>query len=305
MAYSNDTRKFYPLILQSTDSPSDEVVIEAKGQIDFDTATLSYRVGSGELSMDGIREQNYVALNTERCILEGDGIFEFGLDFNQFQVTSAGDFKHLTIPDSTYMNTATLLDFYFDQDALNMMIDSLRLINSVVKNPGEGYFPMFLKKVLGAENSARLITELSLYGQMQKVPKKLEHTLIFSDLRLKWDEGSRSFISRGPIGIGYIAGMPVNKYVNGYVQIEKGRSSSSIEMYLELNKSQWYYFSFQNGILQVMSSDNAFNEYISLMKPAKRVLNPESDTKYYEFVISTRRKVVDFLRQMEKMERQL
>jgi hypothetical protein len=122
---------------------------------------------------------------------------------------------------------------------------------------------------------------------------------------MKWDEGTRSFVSRGPIGIGYIAGMPVNKYVNGYVQIEKGRSSSSLEMYLELNASQWYYFSFQNGILQVMSSDNAFNEYISLMKPAKRVLNPESDTDYYEFVISTRRKVVDFLRDMEKMERQL
>ncbi len=305
MAYSNDTRKFYPLILQSTDSPSDEVVIEAVGQIDYDTATLSYRVGSGKVDMDGIHEENFVALNTERCILEGDGIFEFGLTFNQFKLLSAGDFRHLTIPDSTYLNTATLLDFYFDDAALNMMIDSLRLINSTVKNPGEGYFPMFLKKVLGSENSARLITELSLYGQMQKVPKDLEHAIIFSDLKLKWDEESRSFISRGAIGIGYIAGMPVNKYVDGYVQIEKGRSTSSIEIYLKLNNAQWYYFSFQHGILQVMSSDNAFNDYVSLLKPAKRVLNPESDTKYYEYVISTRRKVVDFLRKMEKIGKRL
>jgi hypothetical protein len=140
---------------------------------------------------------------------------------------------------------------------------------------------------------------------MQKVPKELEHTIIFSDLKLKWDESSRSFLSRGPIGIGYIAGMPVNKYVDGYVQIEKSRSSSSVDIYLKLNNAQWYYFSYQNGILQVMSSDNAFNDYISLLKPAKRVLNPESDTDYYEYVISTRRKVVDFLRKMEKMETRL
>jgi hypothetical protein len=255
--------------------------------------------------MEGIHADNFVMLNTERCILEGDGIFNFGLSFNQFNLLSAGDFRHLIIPDSTYLNTATLLNFYFDNDALNMMIDSLRLINSVVKNPGEGYFPMFLKKVLGYENSAKLITELSLYGQMQKVPKELEHTIIFSDLKLKWDESSRSFLSRGPIGIGYIAGMPVNKYVDGYVQIEKSRSSSSVDIYLKLNNAQWYYFSYQNGILQVMSSDNAFNDYISLLKPAKRVLNPESDTDYYEYVISTRRKVVDFLRKMEKMETRL
>jgi hypothetical protein len=76
-------------------------------------------------------------------------------------------------------------------------------------------------------------------------------------------------------------------------------------MYLQLNNAQWYYFSYQHGILQVMSSDNAFNEYISLQKPSKRILNPESDTDYYEYVISTRRKVVDFLREMEKIEKRL
>ena len=244
-------------------------------------------------------------LNTGRCILEGDGILNLGMDFKHFNITAAGKFRHLVIPDSTYLNTAMLLDFHFDKGALNMMIDSLRLVNSTINNPGEGNFPLFLKKVLGSDGSARLITELSLYGQMERIPKKLEHTIIFSELNMKWDKLSRSFISQGPIGIGYIAGMPVNKYVKGYVQIEKNRSSGSVDIYLELTKEQWYFFSYQHGILQVLSSDNAFNDYISLMKPSKRILNPESDTDYYEFVISTRRKVVDFLRKMEKIQRRL
>lgn len=303
LAYSADSKDFYPLILQSTESPNDDVMIEAKGQINYDTASSSFRVGSGFIDEKGISDDNFVALNTNRCILEGDGTFDFGLGFTRINITSAGKFRHLVIPDSTYINSAMLMNFHFDQGALNMMIDSLRLVNSVVKNPGEGNFPIFLRKVLGSQRSAKLVTEISLYGQMEKVPKALEHTLIFSELNMKWDQVSNSFLSEGPIGIGYIAGMPVNKYVNGFVQIEKGRNSSSMNIYLQLNEEQWYFFSYQHGIMQVISSDNAFNDYISLLKPARRVLNPESDTEYYEFVISTRRKVVDFLRKMENIQK--
>jgi len=303
LAYSADLKRFYPLVLQSTDSPKDDVLIEATGQINYDTATSSFRVGSGFFDLNGISDDNFVALNTKRCILQGDGIFELGLDFTKINITTAGKFRHLVIPDSTYLNTAMLMNFYFDDGALNMMIDSLRLINSVVQNPGEGNFPLFLRKVLGSSRSEKLVTEISLYGQMDRIPKALEHTLIFSDLDLKWDRESNSFISMGPIGIGYIAGIPVNKYVNGYVQLEKGRTAGSINIYLQLNNEQWYFFSYKNGIMQVMSSDNAYNDYLSLLKPAKRMLNPESDTEYYEYVISTRRKVIDFLREMERIER--
>ena len=305
LAHSPERRSYYPLILQSTESPADDVMIEALGSINYDTATSSFRVGSGVVDMDGISDDNFVALNTQRCILEGDGILDLGLNTNKINITTAGKFRHLIIPDSTYLDVAMLLDFYFDEIALNMIIDSLRLINSVVRNPGEGNFPLFLRKVLGSEGSMDLVTQISLYGQMGKMPKKLEHTFIFSELNLKWDKESRSFVSKGPIGIGYIAGMPVNKYVNGYVQMEKGRSSSTVNIYLELTKDQWYFFTYQHGIMQVMSSDNAYNDYISLLKAPKRILNPESDTDYYEYVISTRRKVIDFLRKMEKIEPRL
>jgi len=162
---------------------------------------------------------------------------------------------------------------------------------------------MFLTKVLGAERSGLLITELNLYGQMKKVPKEIEHTLLFSDLHLKWDPTSHSYISQGKIGVGYIGGTAVNKYVNGYVQIEKGRSGNAVHIYLEMSKNQWYFFSYRYGIMQVISSNDAFNLYLEELSPNKRILNPESDTEYYEYVISTRRKQIDFVRKMKKLSR--
>jgi len=159
--------------------------------------------------------------------------------------------------------------------------------------------------MMGIEKSRRLVVEMSLYGQMKKMPDALKNTFLFNDVRLKWDSESHSFVSQGPVGISQIGGVPVNKYVQGYVQVKKSRTSPEVSFYLQLNDRQWYFFNFQNGIMQVLSSDNAFNDYISELKPNKRILNENSTEKYYEFVTTTRRKVVDFLREMETIEKRI
>ena len=307
LAYSSRKKSYYPLILQPLTDSSDQVLVSATGKIDFDTLSNSYRVGPSNRKDEGNMQSNFVQLNTNRCVIEGDGILNLGLDWGLspdiFKWKAAGTFKHLIVPDSTYLNTVLLLDFYFDKKASGMLADSIRIANLPVVNAGEGLFPMFLTKVLGAERSALLITELNLYGQMTKVPKQIEHTLLFTDLHLKWDPKSNSFISQGPIGLGYIAGMAVNKYVNGYVQIEKGRSGNAVHIYLEVSKNQWYFFSYRYGVMQVISSDNDFNTHIEELSPGKRILNAGSDTEYYEYVISTRRKKIDFIRKMDRISR--
>jgi hypothetical protein len=304
LAYSDERRRFYPLVLESTRKASDNVLIEAMGQIDYDTATNSYRVGAAVFGANN-DEQNNISLSTERCVMSGNGIFDFGVQLGMLKMLSAGEFRHLVIPDSTYIHSTTLLDFHFDKQALAMITDSLRIVNSFKNISGEGQYPIFMNKVIGQERSQELINEISLYGQMQKIPKELKHTFILSDVKFKWDSDSRSYIARGPIGIGYIDGMPVYKYVDGYIQVEKSRASGGVNMYFKLNKDQWYFFSYKRGIMQVISSDNRFNSYVSELKADKRILNANSDVDYYEFVISTRRKVVDFLREMEKIDRRL
>ena len=238
-------------------------------------------------------------------MLEGNGRFDFGLNLNMFNTTAAGEFRHLIIPDSTYLKTALMFDFFIDEQLMNMMIDSLRIVNSYKNLSGEGSLPLLFTQLMGEEGSQRMIVEWSLYGQAKRMPEELRSVFMFSDVNFEWDKKSRSWVSHGPIGVAQIAGMPVNKYVQGYIQIEKSRTSDGISWYLQLNQEQWYFFSYKNGILQVMSSDNAFNDYVSTLKDDKRILNANSDVDYYEFVISTRRKVIDFLREMEAVEKRL
>ena len=305
LAFSQERSAFYPLVLQSTESPRDEVLINATGTIRYDTTQMAYMVGQQLPENVKIGDAGFVELKTERCILDGYGTFNLGLGFKMFKLNVAGEFSHLIVPDSTYLRTAMLMDFYFDEIALGMVIDSMRLVNSYKNKSGEGYMPILITQMMGIEKSQRLVVEMSLYGQMKKMPDVMKNTFLFSDVKLKWDKESHSFVSQGPIGLSQIAGVPVNKYFQGYMQIKKSRTSSSVTFYLQLNNEQWYFFSFQNGIMQVLSSDNVFNDYIAELKPNKRILNENSVEDYYEFVTSTRRKVVDFLREMETIQKRI
>ena len=299
LAYSDENRKFYPLVLESIQRPNDMLFVNAIGQMQFDTVSNAFAVGTESRFANGNMQNNFVSLDNNRCVLGGDGNFNLGLDFSTLTLRSSGTFEHLIIADSTYINTVLLLDFHFDDKAIKMMADSLRLSYVDGGNMAEGLFPMFLRKNLSNDIAEKSITEISLYGQLRKMPPQISHKIIFSDLSLYWDSSTRSYISRGKIGVGYLGGEVVNKYVDGWVQIEKGRTGSSISIYLQPSQKSWYFFNYKNGIMQVLSSDNVFNERIETIKPEKRILNPDSDTEYYEYLPSTRRKSIDFIRKMK------
>jgi len=181
-----------------------------------------------------------------------------------------------------------------------MITDSLRLsYNAGITDPKE-IFPLFLQKNLPNDvDPTEFIEELALYGQIRRLPDLLKQSVIFSDLKLVWDSDSRSYYSNGKIGVGYLGGATINKYLDGYIQIQPAVAGSSVTIYLQPSPETWYFLSYKNGIMQVLSSDAAFNEKLETLKPEKRILNQNSDTQYYEFVISTKRKVVDFIREME------
>ena len=303
LAYSFQYHHYYPLVLQALKSPTDEVLVSASGSFGINHQTGSFLMGSpGRLENNDVRA-NFVELKTKNCQMEGDGIFNLGMENRMFKTKFVGKFKYLVVPDSTLLHVVMLMKFYFDQTALNIMADSIRMIPAKSVDITKGLYPMTLKKLLDPQTAQSVITELSLYGQMKKPPEALNNTISFNDLHLTWDPLSRSFISYGPIGIGNIGGNTLNKYMNGIVQIRKGRSGATIEFMLRNGKRQWYYFNYANGIMQVLSSDANFNDIVENLKEDKRVLNPNSDKNYYEYVLTTRTRVVNFLRSMKRMGR--
>ena len=164
----------------------------------------------------------------------------------------------------------------------------------------ERNYKLALFDQLGTKITEELISDFSLYGAAKKIPAELLHTFVFTDINLSWNESNTSFISDGPIGIGNINKIQINKYVPGYFEIRKRRTGDEINFYFQLNKNEWYYFNYRNNIMQAISSNEVFNNRLIDLNPKTRIYQDEDNDDQYEFVISTLEKKSSFLKRMKK-----
>jgi hypothetical protein len=147
------------------------------------------------------------------------------------------------------------------------------------------------------------VAQVNLYGAYKKVPDELEHTLFFSDLKMKWNPTTKSFISVGPLGLGIMGKSQLNKYFKGKLEVVKKRSGDFFNLYIEDDGGHWFFFTYQSGTMQVISSEDKFNTIIKDLKPDKRKLEKkEKNDAPYQFTLGTANKKSAFLRKFEATE---
>jgi hypothetical protein len=151
-----------------------------------------------------------------------------------------------------------------------------------------------LREVLGLEKSDKLISELSLKGEIKKLPDELVKALNLCDVNLYWDEVEQSWLSRGPIGVGTVLKKPVFRYVKGKVELQRKRSGDAMTILLMLDDQTYYFFQYARNYLYAYSSDQQFNTMLSELKDDKRVLESKKDEPAYQFILTNKRKVDEF-----------
>jgi hypothetical protein len=153
-----------------------------------------------------------------------------------------------------------------------------------------------MKELLDGESTDKLISEFNLYGAPKRLPDELQKTIFITDLKLVWDKQSQSYKSVGPIGIGFIGKATISRLLKGSLEIQRKKAGDVFHFYFESDNSNWWYFNYSRGIMQGLSSDAKFNDYVQNMKPDKRVADTKGDKSPYEFMLSTDRKKAEFLK---------
>lgn len=290
--------EIYPSVFETRKLADDIIMFKASGGISFDTASHSYRIfeGSGDAPETGTP---YFFLDRKNCAANAFGQIDLGLDFNYIDILSYGELNYLIVPDSTLFTLSLTIDFFFDESTLTLMADSL--VASGLKGidiAGPQYISSLLQ-LIGPEKTADLKKDIDVYGTMRRIPEEMIHTLVLTDLKMYWNSASNSFVSRGPVGVLGIGRNVVNRYVNGWVELVKRRADDVLTIYLEVGPSQYYFFDYRADIMQALSSDYRFNDRIEGLKPEKRTQTRPDVEFPYEYTVSTRRKVLEFIRRME------
>ena len=301
LLYSSVNNKMYPAFLQKAEMFSDPALISSGGVVTFEKESNQYKVAETSRLDNPSAAGSLMSLDREKCLVKGEGPVNLSADLGQVKMVANGVVKHFIIPDSTTVRVMTTIDFFFSDEGLKYFTDDLASINLKATSLSDAIYKSGLTALVGQQQAAKLISEVSTFGVYRKFPDELNRTIVLSDLNLSWDPDLRSFISSGPIGISNIHKEPVNKYTTGYVEIGKRRNGDILNVYLELTPTVWYFFSYSNGVMQAISSNKSFNEALTAMKDANRRLKVEDGQPAYQFIVSTNEKRNTFMRKMRSV----
>jgi hypothetical protein len=297
---SADSLGIYTSFLNSKKKYSHVEVLPSYGYLYYDKATEEYKVSNKDKLQEMSFSGNYLSLSTKTCKVYGEGAINLGAKVGQVDIKTAGLVQHNQLDNDVIFDLVAMVDFFFADDAMKKMTKRLQEASSL--DPAKLDRPTFekgLREILGKKDADKLIAEASLYGEFKKLPESLRKTLVFNDLKLKWDAAGKSYKSFGKIGISNIGNKQINKYVNGKVELIKKRSGDVLTIYLEIDKNNWYFFTYTRGMMQAISSDVDFNTAIQETKPDKRKLKVKKGQDSYVFMYSTERKKRDFLRKFD------
>jgi hypothetical protein len=273
LMYSPDTTGVYSGFVSPKPGRNDKEIISADGFLTFDKTAGEYRISNKEKLVEQNLSGNYLSLNTNTCLVYGEGKFDIGADLGQVEAVTVGSASHYTINDSAVINLMMTLNFFFEDKALKKMASDVEVyLNTLPATDfSKTSYSKGLTEIMGKEKAEKAASELQVSGKFRRFPDELEKSFFFNDVNFIYDGSKKSFISTGGLGLGNILKTEINREVPGVIRIDKKKKGGDmLYIYIELDASTWYYFEYFNGNMKAVSSNNEFNTIIKELKPKKR-----------------------------------
>lgn len=296
-----DSARIYSGFLSPQEGKSDVRVITSDGFLVFDKPSQEYRVANKEKLVERSLPGNYIAFSTRNCSVTGEGKMNLGTDLGQVKLVPIGNSTNFSLTDSTIFDLMLIVDFFFDDGIMDKMADMINANSGLA--PTDFSSPTFqraLTELVGKEKADKYITQLNLYGSFKKFPDELKYALLFNDVKMKWNQKARSYMSVGKLGLGNVNKNQINKFVEGKIQLERKRGGDVLHIYFELDGGNWYYFKYVNGLMIAISSNDAFNNAIKELKDEKKKVEAEKGGKPYRYTIGNPQDKGMFLKKWDR-----
>ncbi len=277
--YSIDKGKIEPAFFRQCAPLKEKQFIAATGYLTFNKQKNIYEV-LNKSSDENVNKnktnqgKNYSSFNPISCDIKGESQFNFSESFGNFKMQSFGDAQFNSLTQSFIMDAILMIDYFFNSDLTKIFIkdinankDKLQTIN--ITKP---FFTKSLNYLLGKESAKSMVDDLKLEGSVSSYPDELKHNLVLGNIKFRFDEKSNSFVSLNDIDLLSVGNEQVFKSIPGYVQIVKNKKGDEFHLFLKLDKNVWYYFNYTNEVLNIASSNDAFNNSLSILKEKDREL---------------------------------
>ena len=235
-----------------------------------------------------------VSLNN--CNATVSGLIDLRMETDPLTVVVYGNMSRISDGGRVVSKGLSLFDFYMPEGVAGAIAEILNAEDRLegVEIGPEDPLVSYLEESLGPRALQAVRKELTLAGTLERIPEELSQSLVFSNLILGWDSEVGAYVSKGISSLLSVGGHPISKKMKTYILLQKKRSGDAVDIYLEASRNRWFYFSYANEYMTVLSSDEEFNQTIEEMRGSKRKKGR------YEFFLASPSKKNTFVRRFEE-----
>jgi hypothetical protein len=294
---TTDSIHIYPAFISGRKNYNDIQLTSAEGFLYYLKDSGYYEIASKEKLYNRKAAGNYFRLERDGCSVFGEGEIDLGMDLGQIKVASQGTVRGNLAENKYTFNMMMGIDFLLNEESLNLMgheIDSVEGLETV--DITREQYLMNMETMVGEKVATKVKEDISLYGDLMEIPPEIKKTMILTDVTLTWNDNTNSYQSDGKLGVGFMNGIQVNKQTEGYIEIIRKRSGDLMDIYLKPEDRTWYYFGYSRGVMQTLSSNLTYVNYIKELSANRRKMNVESGETSYIYMLASDQKFSRFLR---------
>ena len=250
-------------------------LISSYGLLHYDESAATYTITSQEKLDDPEFIDRYLTLNTDNCIIDGEGPITFGPILEPARIQAYGTLHFEPDNQENFsMNTIFGVTFPIDNSLLNQMAKQIE--DDLRPTPADRDNELLDRALLfhmgDPDGELAYQTYLST-GAFDKLEGFLDNTLLFEGIR--WQYSPRSgYTATGTAALCNVGNKQLHVNVRVKAQLFKRGNQSHLVLYIQVANDHWYYFNYeyQTHHLGVYSSVGEWNDKLLSIKKDKRTM---------------------------------
>ena len=301
----------YPRILLPPYSRRDRVLIDCQSILKYDQKTDRYFMGDSSRVLDNALRGNLMVFDNRVGTVEADGELNIGEGLDYMSVTASGELKSdFNLEDSTSMykvkgEIMSGIEMQIPKELITEVVNDIMASSfgaPAASYTTEGAF--YQRAILPFVSDTAKDTEVLnlLRTNIVNLPKEDDkYAFLLGKHDVIWNPEYQSFIStKDKFPLISINGQPINKVLTIMTEYKMPSGGDDrYYLYIQVTPDLWYFFGYQAGVLNVVSSSTRFNDTLLGLK-TKETQIKMPDGELYEIVAANPSTASAFKRRVQE-----
>ena len=283
---SEDAPKgLYTSILNKLNNPQDQIALDCRGVVSHHAEKNVYVFGDSSKIIANQKQGNKIEYKDSSGIIKAEGLFDPKLKMGGIPVVLGGTIDNNMVEQKYDFNVTAAMKIQLEPRVLNVLANTIfvEFEDSKDISYDKSQTKKQLEQILFPQEIKKIEEDVAKSGLAMSAPKISPYNLYLTNLALEWDKDDLCYRSRGAFGLASMGGVMINKEVVGYLEMGYGEYQDFFNLYFKAKNREWFYITYSDGVLGLVSSNENFNNMLSAVDPKKRYVR-KNEKEFYKFM---------------------